>query len=229
MGEVQRRGKREMTPTIREILIAVGCCAITAIGTLQVARYEMKGELASSDVAQSQLFLARIENLETRLDAQAVMLAELGIENAMLKSENRSLMVKVSLLESQGELGPESRAQAVFDLFADWQTPAWCKRVVTNEDDSKAFVVVYSNSWFEYTYNISQDVFVGSTDFDIFQADQAAEYYKSDLDTYKLKGWQDFLAPRPMPDGTVGPLVRFKKLHHQVTAGPELICGWEVE
>lgn len=218
-----------MTPTIREVLIAVGCCAITAIGTLQVARYEMKGELATSDVAQSQLFLARIENLETRLDAQAVMLAKLGIENTILKNENDQLKLKVSLLESQDRLGPESRTDAVFDLFSDWQTPAWCKEVKVNDDSSVSFVVAFSNPWFEFSYNISAGVFVGSTDFDIFVPEQAEEYYRSDMATYKSRGWEDFLAPRPMPDGSIGAPVRFKKLYHQVKGGPELICGWEVE
>lgn len=218
-----------MTPTIRDVIISVVVAAIASAGTLSVARYELKGELASSDVAQSQIFLSRIEALERRIDGQAVMLAQLGIENTVLKSENDQLKLKVSLLESQDRVGPESRTDAVFDLFSDWQSPAWCKEVVVNDDDSVAFIVSFANGWFEYTYNINADVFVGSTDFDVFVPEQAEEYYRSDMATYKSRGWEDFLAPRPMPDGSVGPKVRFKKLYHRVDDGPELICGWEVE
>jgi hypothetical protein len=92
-----------------------------------------------------------------------------------------------------------------------------------------SFVVAFSNPWFEYTYNINADIFVGSTDFEIFVPEQAEEYYRSDMATYRSRGWEDFLAPRPMPDGSIGPPVRFKKLYHRVDDGPELICGWEVE
>lgn len=218
-----------MTPTIRDIIISVIVAAIASMGTLSVARTELRGELKTSDVEQSRVFLSRIEGLEKRLDAQGVMLAQLGIENSMLKNENDQLKLKVSLLESQDRLGPDSRTDAVFDLFSDWQSPAWCKEVVINDDSSVSFIAAFSNPWFEFTYNINSDIFVGSTDFDIFEPAQAEEYYRSDMATYKSRGWEDFLAPRPMPDGSVGPQVRFKKLYHRVTDGPELICGWEVE
>lgn len=189
---------------------------------------DMKAELATSDVDQAKIFLDRIDRLEHRLDDQAQKLAELAIENTRLLGDKERLEIKVALLESQDKYGPESRTAAVFDLFSEWQTSAWCKRMVSDAGKPKTPVMAYVNPWFEVSYGISSESFVGSTDFDHFDEAQAQEYTDSDMRTYRSKGWEDFIAPRPTPGGQPGPPVRFKKLYHDVKGGPELICGWEV-
>lgn len=225
----RRRERGFWEKPVSHLVSTIGAAAVAGALSVFGQMVILEGELASSDVEQSKIFLDRIDRLEHRLDDQAQQLAKLAIENAQLVAEKDQLKLKISLLESQDYYGPESRTAAVFDLFSEWRTAAWCKTITTGEDGKKIPVASYANPWFEFAYGISAESFVGTTDFDHFVKEQAAEYLKSDMRTYESKGWEDFLAPRPMSNGEVGPMVRFKKLYHDVKDGPELICGWEVE
>ena len=212
-----------MTPTTREIIIAFLTAAITSAGFY----FQSKSDIASSNVDQNTVTFQRIRDLEDRIDIMQRQINELTIKNITLENENTQLRVRVGLLTTKIDSGAGAGVEIVHDLLDSLDVPAWCKKVVEQDNDQPNFVMDHINSRYAFEYGVSYSLYVGKTDFDIFPQSIATEFYTNDFSVWKNRDWTDFVELILTAEGKTEPR-RFWKFWHDIEGGPELVCGWEV-
>jgi len=212
-----------MTPTLRELTVAALTAAVAVVGTY----FQFKGQIEEANTSQMSVIFSRIGELEAQVQALNEMNSAQTAELVSLEAENTRLTVKLGLLQAKlSQEGPG--VTAVFELLDDLKVPGWCKEWVGSDPDREGhFVMAHINAAYEFTYNVTRDRYVGSTDFDVHPVRVAKAFNENDLRTYSTRGWIDFREPIITADGREE-IRRFWKFYHDIEDGPELVCGWEV-
>lgn len=197
---------------------------ITTVATLGGAYFVLQGNMVEQDATKLEIVFNRVLELEEQVATLQQSVIDLSEENYELKAENTNLTVRIGVMQSRLELGPESGTDYVFNLLESLDVPAWCK-IWTG--DPPHFEMAYINSWYEFRYDVRREKYIGATDFDIHPVQIAKAFNENDLNVYKDKGWADFTETVRNRNGELETR-RFWKFYHRVEGGPELICGWEV-
>ena len=108
--------------------------------------------------------------------------------------------------------------------------PAWCKEVVDIDDRSPIFIGAAFNYAYEIRYEVSEDAYIGKTDFDIHPESVASQYYSNDMITYVTKKYHTFAeAGRQDNDPLYASEERFAKLWVELpVSGRDFICGYQI-
>ena len=114
----------------------------------------------------------------------------------------------------------------LFAVLESMKIPAWIKQYnPDSEEIEDEFIMMYINSDYEHAYNISSNLYVGRSDFEVFHRERAMQYYLNDKEVLKHKIWLEFVevdAPRHMKTGS---WARFWKFHTKLADGTEIIVG----
>ena len=112
----------------------------------------------------------------------------------------------------------------LFRLLEGIESPAWVK---IYDRKSKQFRMLYINRNYEAAYNITRELYIGLTDFEIHSEELAADYYSNDMAIMEKRHFLRVIEQGKNPDSTPGMFI-FWKFYIQLPDQRELVAGIQI-
>lgn len=184
--------------------------------TLLVAWLVLQGTQTQTEPLYVEQLQNRISELEQRQDPLRAQIFELRLQKAELVA---ALGGDIFSIE-RGALS------SVVDAYG---TPAWCKKVIEPEvvGGLPSFEMEDLNPAYERRYEVDEDKYRHSTDFDNHPKHIAEQYYANDLKIYRDRNYQEFREAGDGAGGLYNTQEDFAKFWVSLPlSGVNFICGF---
>jgi hypothetical protein len=142
---------------------------------------------------------------------------DLTDEIAVLRVENAVMQIR---MDARYEVSPMATISRVLDAI---NRPAWCKEF---DSERNAFVMMHINTKYEFLYQVTQELFFGKTDIEIFGQDLGQAYLDNDMEVFLNKSFSTVF--ETVSIGNKTEVKEFWKYYVRTRDGQELVCGIQV-
>lgn len=197
----------------------------TLLGALILGILTLAGDVAlrliDASTAETQTKPDYVEKLQGRITELEGLLLPYQAEIFELKLQKADLERALNGGIDEVEEGGLSA------VFANYDFPAWCKRVHVHPEGHVTFIMLRPNPAYSRRYNIDADKYENGTDFDNHPREIAEQYYANDMRIYRSKGNEIFTEAGQGPDGLYRSEERFLKMWVPLpVSGRNYICGF---
>lgn len=143
---------------------------LSAIVTLTVGILTAWGVSANNCTSEKKILIQRSDNLQSEVNQLRALKMQSDLNFVSIEHELKRKYTQLQIIE---------------DYIDAMPFPAWVKQYDEKNDTFKMLII---NEAYERQYGITKEHYKNKTDFQVWQADVASEYYKNDLKVHSIKG-----------------------------------------